>query len=311
MTGTDNGSTPTIVAVHAHPDDEAIWTGLALAKAVRLGAKVINVTCTLGEEGEVIGDELARLVTDAQRPDGTGLLGGYRIAELQRALTSLGIDAGPVFLGGVGRWRDSGMEGTPSIEHPRAFAHVDNFDEEVQQLAQLLEELRPDIVITYATDGGYGHPDHKRAHRVTHAAVERLEAVMKPRQILWCVSDRQAIDDGLAGVSGSEIPEGWRFGEVAAADHSEVDFTIHGTSQDVAAKAAAMADHATQVVVDGPVFALSNQIVQPLLDTEAYTVAFTAPGEDRDYAQRFFEGEAATDKTAETVTGFMTESDEF
>ena len=283
-----------IVAVHAHPDDESIATGLTLAKASRLGHRVFNITCTMGEEGEVIGEELARLVTTEQRPDGTGLLGGYRIAELQRALRSLGTATGPIFLGGVGAWRDSGMEGTQPITHERAFSNKEftaHFDQQVDQLAELLRELQADIVITYAADGGYGHPDHIRAHHVTHAAVEKLSAAEKPQQVLWCVSDRQAIADGLDGLAQEDIPEGWSFGELAAIDPSEVSFTVHGSPEDVASKAAAMADHATQVIVDGPVFALSNLIVQPLLPTEAFTVAYTAPGAEPDFAESLLNAE--------------------
>lgn len=286
---TDTSAPLTIVSVHAHPDDESIATGLVLAKAVRLGHNVHNITCTMGEEGEVIGDEFARLVTTQQRPDGTGLLGGYRIAELQRALTCLGLEDGPTFLGGVGQWRDSGMDGTPPITYERAFSNKEreaSFTEQVAQLSELLLDLQPDIVITYGPDGGYGHPDHIRAHHVTHAAIEQMAPADQPRQLLWCVSDRQAINDGLAGIAEDDIPEGWSFGELAAVDPSEVAFSVEGSDEDVAAKAAAMAEHATQIVVDGPVFALSNLIVQPLLNTEAYTVAFTAEGVEDNFAEK-------------------------
>ena len=248
----------TIVAVHAHPDDESIFSGLALAKAARLGHKVYNVTCTLGEEGEVIGDGLARLVTTEQRADGTGLLGGYRLAELQRALQSLDLIAGPIFLGGVGRWRDSGMENTPTIAHPRAFANPDKpeaFQLQVAQLIELFQKLQPDIVITYDPEGGYGHPDHKQAHKITHAAVEQLDEASRPKQLLWCVNDRQAVEEGLDGLGDEDIPDGWSFGAISTVNPDQVSFTITGEDADIAAKAAAMAAHATQVIVDGPLFA--------------------------------------------------------
>ena len=101
--------------VHAHPDDEAITTGGTIAALVAAGAEVRVITCTLGEEGEVLGDALSGLVAD--RAD---QLGGYRIGELGIALRALGVDR-TRFLGGAGRWRDSGMSGTPSAHHPRAF----------------------------------------------------------------------------------------------------------------------------------------------------------------------------------------------
>ncbi|MGO1464953.1 MAG: PIG-L family deacetylase, partial [Candidatus Corynebacterium faecigallinarum] len=101
-----------ILAVHAHPDDESLWTGLSLAQWARRGAEVTVVTCTLGEEGEVIGEKYAGLVADDH-----DILGGYRIAELQRALGELGVGR-PRFLGGPGRWRDSGVGGAAAAGHP-------------------------------------------------------------------------------------------------------------------------------------------------------------------------------------------------
>jgi N-acetyl-1-D-myo-inositol-2-amino-2-deoxy-alpha-D-glucopyranoside deacetylase len=288
-----------IVAVHAHPDDESLWTGLALAAWSRRGAEVTVVTCTLGEEGEVIGDKYADLVAD--RAD---ILGGYRIAELQRALTALGVnrDAAtgitrPRFLGGVTRWRDSGMAGTPAAGHPRAF--VRSGQAAVDALAAEFAQLRPDVVVTYGPDGGYGHPDHVRAHEITHAAVRASAAAGErtPARILWCVTEREVLDDGLAAVTGAAgatgVPAGWRLpepGELASVPAAGVDGRVVGEPGDVAAKQAAMAAHATQLwVADGAVtdvigearssaagsptvFCLSNRIVQPLTGTESYMV---------------------------------------
>ena len=100
--------TPRVLAVHAHPDDESIVTGLAIAALHREGADVHVLTCTLGEQGEVIGDKYQGLIADR-----TDQLGGYRIAELRSALGALGINPRPEFLGGATAWRDSGMVGTP------------------------------------------------------------------------------------------------------------------------------------------------------------------------------------------------------
>jgi N-acetyl-1-D-myo-inositol-2-amino-2-deoxy-alpha-D-glucopyranoside deacetylase len=98
--------TPRLLFVHAHPDDESITNGATIAHYAARGAEVHVVTCTLGEEGEVIGDRWAQLAVDH-----ADQLGGYRIGELTAALRALGVDA-PIFLGGPGRWRDSGMAGT-------------------------------------------------------------------------------------------------------------------------------------------------------------------------------------------------------
>ncbi len=106
--------TPRLLFVHAHPDDESINNGATIAHYVALGAQVRVVTCTLGEEGEVIGERWAELAVD--RAD---QLGGYRVGELTEALRALGVSE-PIYLGGAGRWRDSGMEGTA----PRGSAAV-------------------------------------------------------------------------------------------------------------------------------------------------------------------------------------------
>lgn len=323
--------TITVMAVHAHPDDETLWTGLALAKARRLGHEVAVVTCTLGEEGEVIGEKYQALVDAQQYEHGTGMLGGYRIAELQRALSALGIQHGPNLLGGCGAWRDSGMEGSDSIRHPRAFARAPEspsdgadgiadagFEAQVAQLIQLIQQICPQVILTYAADGGYGHPDHKRAHQIVHEAVRRLEAAgtgteaenFVPSQVLWCVTEDEKFAEGMQGMESVQAPEGWKLpsaGDIATVPSSEVDLVVHGSAEDVAAKQAAMRAHATQIwVADGStsdvndqaresnppartaatLFCLSNLITQPLLDNESYRVAWTKPGVPEDFFAR-------------------------
>lgn len=299
-----------IVAVHAHPDDESIWTGLLLANAARRGAKVHVLTCTLGEHGEVIGDYQA-LVEDR-----TGLLGGYRLAELERALDALGAQPQPDLLGGLGRWRDSGMAGTSTIAEDTAFANPereDNFTVQLEQLTDRLKELEPDLLVTYAPDGGYGHPDHIRAHHITHAAVES-GALPSVKQILWARTVTQDVREGL---EGAVVPEGWSEagpGDIASVDASEIDFRVRGTEEDVATKRSAMAAHVTQVwMADGnatvarpeaaatpegtpELWALSNLIAQPLLNTEAYAVGHTAEGVSDQYAGEKLASEKETEE---------------
>lgn len=249
-----------VLAVHAHPDDETLWTGLALAGAARRGADVAVVTCTLGEEGEIIGDELAGL---------DELLGGYRLAELQRALDALGVGE-PLLLGGVGAWRDSGMAGSASIQHPRAFATGD-MDVQVQQLVEVLRSSNPQVVLTYDPHGGYGHPDHIRAHQITHAAVEQLwREGTGPEVILWAANDRSAIRD-----AEYDLPEGWRTHTDAELENTsveQVDFVVQAEPEDAQARRRAMVAHATQVMVAEQAYALSNFIAFPFLDTEAYRI---------------------------------------
>src|SRR3954454_4693649 len=101
--------------VHAHPDDESIATGATMARYAAEGALVTLVTCTLGEEGEVVVPHLAH-----HAPDRNDSLGEHRIGELADAMKELGV-RDHRFLGGAGRWRDSGMMGTPTNDRPEAF----------------------------------------------------------------------------------------------------------------------------------------------------------------------------------------------
>ncbi|MGV9612919.1 N-acetyl-1-D-myo-inositol-2-amino-2-deoxy-alpha-D-glucopyranoside deacetylase [Nocardia xishanensis] len=271
-----------IVLVHAHPDDESITTGGTIAHYRRRGVPVTVVTCTLGEEGEVIGERWAQLTAD--RAD---QLGGYRILELTRALAALDA-APPRFLGGAGRWRDSGMAGTPSAEHPRAF--VRSGSEAVDALVEILLELRPRVVIGYDPRGGYGHPDHIRAHEVATAAVHDVaERGWDVPKFYWTVTDADMLRlhtealarrtvDGLPGA----LPKGWRLpaaGELASVPSHTVTTTVE-VSDALAAKRAALRAHATQVTVapSGREFALSNDIAQPVLPEEHFVLVRGARG---------------------------------
>lgn len=265
-----------LLLVHAHPDDESITTGGTIALYRRRGVPVTVVTCTLGEEGEVIGEEWAGLTAD--RAD---QLGGYRVLELTRALAELGV-TGPRFLGGAGRWRDSGMAGTPSAEHPRAF--VRSGAAAVEALTDVLLELRPRVVVGYDPKGGYGHPDHIRAHEITTAAVATAaERGWDTPKFYWTVTDEDVLRlhtraltrrtvDGLPGA----LPPGWRLpveGELACVPGISVTTTVD-ISEVLAAKRAALRAHATQVTVapSGREFALSNRIAQPVLPEEHYVL---------------------------------------
>ena len=152
---------------------------------------VTLVTATLGEQGEVIGDELQGLVAD--RAD---QLGGYRLTELRAACAALGITDHRM-LGGLGEFRDSGMAGTPSAAHPRAFVRAapggPDHARAVAGLVEVIDEIEPAVLLTYDADGGYGHPDHVAAHQVAMAAVARrgwrvprVLAVVRPPAATRC-----------------------------------------------------------------------------------------------------------------------------
>jgi len=269
--------TARLLFVHAHPDDETLTTGGTIAHYAARGAQVHVVTCTLGEEGEVIGEQWARLAADA-----ADQLGGYRISELTAALAELGVDR-PRFLGGAGRWRDSGMDGTPARPGRHRFVDGD-LDEQVRALAAAIDDLRPHVVVTYDPDGGYGHPDHIRTHHVTTAAV--AAATWRAPKFYWTVTSATALAAGLGAMT--DVPDGWvtvDADDLPLVGHSDdaidaaLDLTAH-----LPAKVAALRAHETQVSVspDGWTFALSNDIALPLDTTEYYVLAAGAAGQRDD-----------------------------
>jgi N-acetyl-1-D-myo-inositol-2-amino-2-deoxy-alpha-D-glucopyranoside deacetylase len=269
--------------VHAHPDDETLTTGGTIARYIADGVEVHVVTCTLGEEGEVIGEQYAQLAVDA-----ADQLGGYRISELTAALTALGVSE-PKFLGGPGHWRDSGMDGTEPRRRQR-FRDADMY-EAVGELVAIIRLLRPHVVVTYDPVGGYGHPDHIQAHRVTTEAVAAAAGDHYPGapwqvpKFYWTVSATSAMGAGLENLD--EVPDGWA--RVTIDDvpfgypDDKIDAVIDARAQ-MSAKVAALRAHATQVTVapNGRSCALSNNIALPILGEEHYVLVAGEPG-DRDH----------------------------
>lgn len=264
-----------LLLVHAHPDDETITTGGTIARYVAEGVEVTVLTCTLGEEGEVIGDTWSELVSD--RAD---QLGGYRILELTAALRRLGVSA-PHFLGGAGRWRDSGMAGTATAANPRAFVNADT-DAVVGALVEVIRAQRPQVVVCYDPRGGYGHPDHIRVHETTTAAVAAAgaggsRATGDPWQVAklyWTVTEATALADGVARIV--EVPPRRRLpepGELPSVPDAQVTTAIDVHAH-LDAKVAALRAHATQVTVasSGTEYALSNDVLQPILAEEHFVL---------------------------------------
>ncbi|CAL9549902.1 N-acetyl-1-D-myo-inositol-2-amino-2-deoxy-alpha-D-glucopyranoside deacetylase [Streptomyces sp. enrichment culture] len=269
-----------LLLVHAHPDDESINNGATMAKYAAEGAQVTLVTCTLGELGEVIPPELAHLSGDA--------LGEYRLGELTAAMAALGV-ADFRQLGGVGRYRDSGMMGLPDNEAPGAFWRAD-VDEAAHHLLEVIREVRPQVLVTYDPNGGYGHPDHIQAHRVAMRAVELAEAEGLPvRRVYWNRVPRTVVTEAFARLQ-DDLP-GLPFAKSAVAadvpgvvEDRRITTRVHGAPVHVAAKAAAMRAHATQIEVAEPYFALSNELAQPLFADEYYELVRgeRAEGDDSD-----------------------------
>lgn len=266
-----------IMFVHAHPDDETIGNGATMARYVAEGAHVTVVTCTRGEQGEILVPELAHLA--AELDDG---LGDYREKEMAAAMGALGI-TDHRWLGGAGRYRDSGMIGTPANERPDCFWRAD-LVEAADHLVTSIRELRPQVLATYDEFGGYGHPDHIQAHRVAMygsmlAGIPSyrpdLGAPWEIPKVYWNAMPESFIRDGLrrlraAGDATSfdgmdpegELPRMFVPDEYVSA---RVDATAY-----VEQKMAAMRAHATQISVDGPFYALSNNLGNQVWGIESY-----------------------------------------
>jgi N-acetyl-1-D-myo-inositol-2-amino-2-deoxy-alpha-D-glucopyranoside deacetylase len=265
-----------ILLVHAHPDDETINNGATMARYVAEGASVALLTCTLGEEGEILVPELEQLAADQ-----ADQLGGYRIWELRAAMAALGV-TDIRFLGGPGRYRDSGMMGTPANEKPRAFWNAD-LGEAAAHAVAVVREVKPHVVVTYDENGGYGHPDHIQAHRVAMAAVEAAaDPAYRPDlgepwtvgKVYWNCLPRSVLQQGIDAMKAAGDES--FFGAVDSADElpfavdddlvtAAVDGRAFATQKD-----AAMRAHPTQIMVDGPFFALSNNLGLEVLGVEYY-----------------------------------------
>jgi N-acetyl-1-D-myo-inositol-2-amino-2-deoxy-alpha-D-glucopyranoside deacetylase len=264
-----------MLLVHAHPDDETINNGATMARYVAEGAQVTLLTCTLGEEGEVLVPELAMLAVDE-----ADQLGGYRIGELRAAMGALGVTDFR-FLGGAGRYRDSGMMGTPANEKPRAFWNAD-LDEAVAHAVAVVRETRPQVVVTYDENGGYGHPDHIQAHRVAMGAVAAAaDPAYRPElgepwsvaKVYWCCIPRSVLQQGIEAMAA--VGESFFEGVTTADDlpfgvpDEDVTAAVDGRAY-ASHKDAAMRAHPTQIMVDGPFFALSNNLGLEVLGVEYY-----------------------------------------
>ncbi|MEV5781053.1 N-acetyl-1-D-myo-inositol-2-amino-2-deoxy-alpha-D-glucopyranoside deacetylase [Streptomyces sp. NPDC052287] len=295
-----------LLLVHAHPDDESINNGATMARYTAEGALVTLVTCTLGEEGEVIPPGLAHLA-----PDREGGLGPHRVGELAAAMKELGV-TDHRFLGGPGRYRDSGMMGVEQNHRAGAFWSAD-VDEAAAHLVEVIREVRPHVLVTYDPDGGYGHPDHIQAHRVALRASEMaadpavradLGAPWEIAKVYWNRVPRSVAEDGFARLR--EALPGLPFDASAAlddvpgvVDDAVITTEIDGTAY-AAAKAAALRAHVTQIEVAEPWFALSNALAQPLLTTEYYElVRGERAGTDRE--TDLFAGTGDPTETTETT----------
>ncbi len=245
----------TVVFVHAHPDDEAIATGGTMAKLAADGHRVVLVTATAGELGEI---------PDGMLKDGESLA-DRRTVELAEAGRLLGI-ARQTYLG----YHDSGMAGEESNQRPDAFAAAD-VDEAAGRLAKVLDEEHADVLVIYDEHGGYGHPDHVKVHTVGVRAAE----LAGTQRVFMATMDRGFLQV-LAEQAGQGAEEGWSIPEDTAADMqtmgepsaritTEVDVTKW-----IDAKRDAMAAHATQISEQSFFLAMPPEIFELVWGHEWY-----------------------------------------
>ncbi|MGD9961033.1 N-acetyl-1-D-myo-inositol-2-amino-2-deoxy-alpha-D-glucopyranoside deacetylase [Nocardioides sp.] len=283
-----------LLLVHAHPDDETIGQGATMAKYVAQGAEVTLVTCTAGEMGEILVPELEHLAAD--REDGLGV---HRRGELDNAMKVLGV-TDHRFLGGFGTYRDSGMkwhEDGHAIAaddvHENAFWLAD-LTEAADHLVTVIREVRPQVLVTYDQFGGYGHPDHIKAHRVAMYGAQ-LAAVPSYRKdlgepwdiakIYWGAMSENNMRASLRALRASgdtttfegmdpdgPMPHFVTPDENLAAGVDGSDYLVQ--------KMDALKAHATQITVDGPFFALSNNLGNSIWGTEFYRIAKGTPAPD-------------------------------
>ncbi|MEA2644300.1 MAG: N-acetyl-D-myo-inositol-2-amino-2-deoxy-alpha-D-glucopyranoside deacetylase [Chloroflexota bacterium] len=254
----------TLLLVHAHPDDEAISTGGAMLKARADGHRVVLVTATRGEVGEIYNMDEA-----ATRPR----LGEVRSKELENASRILGVNRGE-FLD----YRDSGMAGTGDNENPKSF-HQAPLDEAAARLAAILREERPDVVVTYDADGTYGHPDHIKAHQTTNAALDLLEKEgWRPAKLYYTGIPRTLMQQFLEALP-EDARQQERDGTIQIpGTPDELITTQVDVSEYVDRKREAFAAHVTQNDPNSWFTTMADQIYRLAFGTEYYRLARGKPG---------------------------------
>lgn len=254
----------TLFLVHAHPDDEAISTGGSMMKARADGHRVVLVTATRGEVGEI-----HNMDEKATRPH----LGEVRTKELEKATRILGVDRSE-FLG----YRDSGMVGTADNDNPKSF-HQAPLGEAAEKLTAILREEKPEVVVTYAEDGTYGHPDHIKAHYVTNAALDMLEKEgWRPRKLYYTAIPRSAMKAFMEQMPEEARQQGVGMNIPGTPD--ELITTSIDVSDLVDRKRAAFAAHVSQNDPNSWFATMADQIYRMAFGTEMYQLARGKPGSE-------------------------------
>jgi LmbE family N-acetylglucosaminyl deacetylase len=250
----------TAVFFHAHPDDEVIATGGTMAKMASEGHRVIVVTATRGELGEM---------PDGMLEDGQ-TIADLRELELEESCRVLGVARGE-FLG----YRDSGMAGEPTNEDPASFWQAD-LEEASRRLASILDEERADVLVTYDEHGGYGHPDHIQVHRVG----VRAAPIAAPPAVFLATQNRDRVQELMSNAAalGVQPPDGDEgidvdtFGEPASRITTAVDVTAF-----LDAKRRAMRAHASQITEDSFFLSMSDDVFELVWGTEWFIKLGSVP----------------------------------
>jgi N-acetyl-1-D-myo-inositol-2-amino-2-deoxy-alpha-D-glucopyranoside deacetylase len=257
-----------LLLVHAHPDDECINNGATMARYVDAGIGVTLVTCTAGEMGEVLVPDLSYLAYDEK-----GGLGDHRRGELNDAMAVLGV-TDHRFLGGFGRFHDSGMAWHEDGHAVAAETLPDNafwttdIIEAADELVTVIREVRPQVLVTYDQFGGYGHPDHIQAHRVAMYAAQLAAApsyrldLGEPHdiaKIYWTAMSESRMRESLRQLRASGDTETFKGMEPDGklppfvTPDELISAKVDGTTT-VQRKMDALAKHATQVDTSGHFF---------------------------------------------------------
>jgi N-acetyl-1-D-myo-inositol-2-amino-2-deoxy-alpha-D-glucopyranoside deacetylase len=258
-----------MMLVHAHPDDETIGSGVTMAKYAADGVHVALVTCTLGEEGEVLVADLAHIGVN-----GEDRLGDHRINELGDAMKVLGVTDWRL-LGEPGKYRDSGMMGEPSNNRDGCFWQTDLL-QAAEDLVPIIRSQRPQVLITYDDFGGYGHPDHIQAHRTAMYASQLAAApTFRPDlgeawdvpKIYWTAISKSMIRAGVEALRASGDTS-----EMAMMDPDEIPFGVEDelvtTQIDgrdfLTNKVAAMRAYPTQINMESGFFSFAELPDSPM-----------------------------------------------
>jgi N-acetyl-1-D-myo-inositol-2-amino-2-deoxy-alpha-D-glucopyranoside deacetylase len=269
-----------MLLVHAHPDDESIGTGGVMARYAAEGARIVCVTCTGGEHGEIV-------VPDMDTPENHARLAEIRAVELRNALDRLNPEIDSRQLGFI----DSGMMGTPENELPGTFWQAP-LNEATARLLEIMREVKPQVVVGYNDFGGYGHPDHIRAGLIAKAAFEATaDWADRPLKLYETAGGsrrreevmKRAVERGVKGWGASDDETDEQKAEREAfmkqmADAQGPVTTVIDVAQWIPNKLAALREHVTQLPADGFFLALTQDDWLELMPTEEFTLKVSRVG---------------------------------